>query len=99
MKTKITFEEADFKGSGQLIILDNFPDITTAYKLGYGYQGKNSCQVYYLIAMSDGMVTKQAETKEEMVDYLNQEDFRPMTKKEIIDIIGGQGNRFAPYSA
>lgn len=94
MKTTVEFEEKDLEGCGQMIIVDNYPSITTAYKVGYGFFGRDS--YYFLVSLADGMVCYQSETKKELVEKINKEKkFRPMTQKEIIEIIGGQGNRFA----
>ena len=103
MKTKCTFTPEDFNGSGQLIIRDSSPTgskdygfaITVCYKIGYIPSQAKHHKHGSMISMADGMVNHY-ETLEELCEHLNSDThgYRPMTKTEIINIIGGHGSRF-----
>lgn len=101
MKTRNIFEPSDFKGSGQLLIRNSSPPgspdlsfaVSVTYKVGYGaVLGKS---YFFLISMADGLAMT-FDTMEDLCVHLNRDTygFRPMTKEEVIGIIGEHGPRF-----
>jgi len=105
MKHKIVFEPGDFDGSGQMIIRNSYTHgssdfvfaSTVAYKIGYCvFQiNKKLGPVVLMISLADGG-TCVYDTEDDLCKMLNGDSYgyRPMTEKEISDILGYQGNRF-----
>ena len=98
MKQKYVFEPEDFEGSGQMLIRDDFKGrdpvfgVTVAYKVGY-MSGTPAW-----ISLADGAARLYSDYSE-LCEMLNNNPigFRPMTKDEIVSILGGQGNRFSGW--
>lgn len=90
---KVIFYAEDFDGSGQYVILnreDHYKDTgymtTLMFKICYGLDNS-----ILLVAMTDGMVMRQfksserlKENKQELCQYLNEENYRPAYHEELI---------------
>lgn len=102
MKIKFIWEVSDIE-CGMYFIKNSSPlgsaDLsfasTVCFKLGFLHtDGEKS---YVLISMmTDGMVYKKMETKEDVVNMLNEESFgyRPLTKDEYVAIISRTNQGF-----
>lgn len=100
MKIKYIFEESDLSGFGQYIIANGSSNrgsvdygylLTVLYKISWGTL--NLEKTISLVSMQDGM-THFFENQSDLLDHLNEFDYRPATNKEILKSIETEGNRF-----
>ena len=94
-KTRQVFKPADFKGAGQYLLrtvasTDSVSYLSTVlWKVGY------SSAAYYLVAMSDGMISKPYRSKGELCRQLNDDKhgYRFATDRELSMLVAYIGTR------
>lgn len=94
MIRKCIWEESDIK-CGMYVICETSPEhsgdiafmSSVSFKVGYQGSGSRPC----LIAMTDGLVSSECESKDAMVQLLNRGNgYRPMTHYEMTMLIKHQ---------